>query len=74
MEEQSIDDHLRQALLHLETALDSSVRIVSENEGAKKEMGLKWEGFLGEFLHLVRDKGRKSRINLLGWINFSKLR
>jgi hypothetical protein len=74
MDEQPIEYHLNQALLHLETALDSSVRIVSENDSAKKEMGQKWEKFIGDFFHLVREKGKKSRINLLGWINFSKLR
>jgi hypothetical protein len=37
-------------------------------------MGQKWEKFIGDFFHLVREKGKKSRINLLGWINFSKLR
>jgi hypothetical protein len=74
MDEQPIDYHLRQALLHLETAMEGSVRIVTDNNGTKKEIGQKWEQFLGEFLQLIRDKGKKSRMNLLGWINFSKLR
>jgi hypothetical protein len=74
MTEQNIDFHLREALSHLETALNQSIRSMLENEGAKKEIGLKWESFLGEFIGQVRDKGKKSRINLLSWITFPRIR
>lgn len=74
MTEQNIDFHLREALAHLETALNQSVRTVLENDGAKKEIGLKWENFLGEFMSQVREKGKKSRINLLNWIAFPRIR
>ncbi len=72
--EQSIDFHLREALSHLEAALNQSVRSVLENDGTKKEVGLKWEKFLGEFIGQVREKGKKSRINLLGFITFPRIR
>jgi len=72
--EQNIDFHLKEALAHLETAINLSVRSVLENDGAKKEIGLKWEKFLGEFISQVREKGKKSRINLLGWITFPRIR
>ncbi len=74
MEEQDIDYHLREALSHLETALNQSVRMMLENSGAKKQIGVKWEGFLGQFLGQVREKGKKSGINLLSFISFPRLR
>ncbi|WP_282936284.1 hypothetical protein [Paenibacillus sp. RC67] len=74
MSEQTIDYHLQEALSHLETALDLSVRSVLEKDDAKKEIGLKWEQFLGEFIGQVREKGKQSRINLLGWITFPRIR
>ncbi|AET61270.1 hypothetical protein ACWHAM_08125 [Paenibacillus terrae] len=74
MDEQSIDNHLREALSHLESALNQSVRCVLENDSAKKEIGLKWERFLGEFMGQIREKGKKSRLNLLGWISFPRIR
>ncbi|MCC3380650.1 hypothetical protein ACFQ5D_10470 [Paenibacillus farraposensis] len=74
MTEQNIDSHLREALTHLEMALDESVHCVLENDGAKKEVGVKWEHFLGEFMGQVREKGKKSRLNLLSWITFPRMR
>ncbi|TDF93038.1 hypothetical protein [Paenibacillus piri] len=74
MTEQNIDTHLREALSHLELALNQSVRCVLENDSAKKEIGLKWEQFLGEFIGLVREKGKKSRLNLLSWITFPRMK
>ncbi|MFC5447428.1 hypothetical protein [Paenibacillus aestuarii] len=72
--EQNIDFHLKEALVHLETALNQSVRDILENDSAKKEIGSKWEHFLGEFIGQVRDKGKKSRINLLSFITFPRIR
>ncbi|ASR47632.1 MULTISPECIES: hypothetical protein [Paenibacillus] len=74
MNEQNIDNHLREALTHLESALNQSVRCVLENDSTKKEIGLKWEQFLGEFMGQIREKGKKSRLNLLGWISFPRIR
>jgi hypothetical protein len=74
MDEQNVDYHLREALSHLERALDKSVGIVMENAGAQKEIARKWEQFLGGFFGSVREKGRQSRMNLLGWISFPRLR
>ncbi|TXK84416.1 hypothetical protein FU659_08970 [Paenibacillus sp. N3.4] len=72
--EQNVDFHLREALSHLETALNQSIRSVLENDDTKKEIGLKWEKFLGAFIGQVREKGKKSRLNLLGWITFPRNR
>jgi hypothetical protein len=66
---------LREALSHLETALNQSMAIMQENDVPKnKEIGAKWESFIGEFLGQVRDIGKKSKINLLSFISFPKLR
>ncbi|WP_018131183.1 hypothetical protein [Effusibacillus pohliae] len=73
-EEQTIDHHLRQALAHLETALNQSVAAVMNDQALKKEIGKKWEMFLGDFFGYVREKGKQHRINLLGWISFPRLR
>jgi hypothetical protein len=72
--EQSIDHHLREALTHLEMALNESIRTVLENQDAKKEIAPKWENFLGQFFGMVKEKGKKSRINLLAWVSFAKIR
>lgn len=74
MEEQSIDFHLREALQHLEIAMNQSMRTVLDNERTKKEIGQKWENFLAEFFHDIREKSKKSKLNLLSWITFPKLR
>lgn len=71
---QSIDFHLQEALSHLEIAINQSIHTVLENESARKDIGQKWEKFLGEFYGRVKEKGKKSRINLLSWISFAKLR
>ncbi|MFD0679320.1 MULTISPECIES: hypothetical protein [unclassified Paenibacillus] len=73
-EQQNIDIHLQEALSHLELAINQSVKCVLENDSSKKEIGLKWERFLGEFMGQVRDKGKKSRLNLLSWITFPRVR
>ncbi|GAA3406926.1 hypothetical protein ACFFNY_25235 [Paenibacillus hodogayensis] len=71
---QSIDNHLQAAIVHLEAALNESIRTVLENQEAKQEIAPKWEQFLGQFFGMAKEKGRKSRINLLSWISFSKVR
>ncbi|TVY04198.1 hypothetical protein [Cohnella terricola] len=74
MQNQSIDHHLQEALAHLEQAINQSVHVVLENQATSKELGSKWEHFLGEFYGMVKDKGKKTRINLLSWISFAKIR
>lgn len=74
MQNQTIDHHLREALAHLEQAINHSIHTVLENQATSKELGSKWEQFLGEFYGMVKDKGKKTRINLLSWISFAKIR
>lgn len=73
MEEQTIDEHLRQALAHLETAVNQSVAAVLQDQALKRDIGKKWEAFLGEFFGYVRKKGKQNRVNLLAWISFPRL-
>ncbi|RKP49919.1 hypothetical protein D7Z26_19010 [Cohnella endophytica] len=73
-ENQTIDDHLREALAHLEQAIDQSIHAALENHAASKELGGKWEQFLGKFYGMVKDRGKKTQINVLSWISFSKIR
>lgn len=72
--EESVDQHLKAALLHLETALDRSIRTILDNPDAKKEIAPKWEHFLGHFFGMVKEKGKQAKLNPLAWISFSKLR
>ncbi|MCD9023279.1 hypothetical protein [Cohnella silvisoli] len=74
MEEQSVDFHLRQALSHLDAALDKSIRLIHDNQEEKQIVGSKWEKFLGEFFGMVREKGKQSKMNLLTWISFPRIR
>ncbi|MFD1773346.1 hypothetical protein [Paenibacillus rhizophilus] len=74
MQNQTIDHHLREALAHLEQAINQSIHTVMENQSSSKEIGGKWEQFLGQFYGMVKDKGKKSRVNLLSWISFSRIR
>jgi hypothetical protein len=74
MPNNTVDSHLNEALIHLETALNLSIQTVLENESARKEIGQQWEKFLGQFFGQVKEKGKKSRINLLSWISISKIR
>ncbi|MEK8126638.1 hypothetical protein WMW72_01810 [Paenibacillus filicis] len=74
MQNQTIDHHLQEALAHLEQAINQSIHTVQENQATSKEIGGKWEQFLGAFYGMVKDKGKKTRINLLSWISFAKIR
>nr|WP_181537004.1 hypothetical protein [Anoxybacillus calidus] len=66
--------HLRQALSHLDTALNMTIESLRENPDSKKTVGSIWEEFLGTFFGKVRRKGKESNINLLSLISFPKLR
>ncbi|MBO8164459.1 MAG: hypothetical protein H0Z34_12165 [Brevibacillus sp.] len=74
MDEQTIDYHLDKAMFHLKSALNMSVRKVSEDQAAKREIGSKWETFLGTFFGHVRETGKKSKINLLQLVSFPRIR
>lgn len=58
MQNQTIDHHLREALTHLEEAINQSIHTVTQNEASSKEIGGKWEQFLGQFYGMVKDKGK----------------
>jgi hypothetical protein len=70
----SIEFHLREALSHLENALNESIRLALTDENAKKEVGHQWELFLGEFFGQVREKGKQARFNLWNWVKFPRMR
>ncbi|NGM82914.1 hypothetical protein G5B47_10865 [Paenibacillus sp. 7124] len=74
MQNLTIDQHLQEALAHLEEAINQSMHSVADNQASSKEIGGKWEHFLGQFYGMVKDKGKKSRVNLLSWISFAKIR
>ncbi|WP_025692199.1 hypothetical protein [Paenibacillus zanthoxyli] len=74
MQNEAIDQHLQEALTHLEEAINLSIHSVMDNQASSNEIGGKWEQFLGQFYGMVKDKGKKSRINLLSWISFAKIR
>ncbi|MDR3542138.1 MAG: hypothetical protein P4L69_14385 [Desulfosporosinus sp.] len=74
VDEQKIDDHLRQALSHIESAINSSIIAGVENPSGQKLIGRKWEAFLGQFFEYAREKGKEQRVNLLGWITFPRIR
>lgn len=74
MEEESVDFHLKQAFSHLEAALNKSIKLILDNQSEKQSIGSKWEKFLGEFFGLIREQGKQSKINLLSWISFPRIR
>ncbi|WP_338752282.1 hypothetical protein [Bacillus sp. FJAT-52991] len=71
---EEVISHLRQALLHLDYALQSTMDAIVNNPQSKKTLGKVWEDFLGTFFGKVRSKGKEHNINLLGLISFPKLR
>ncbi|MFB9758992.1 MULTISPECIES: hypothetical protein [Bacillaceae] len=66
--------HLRQALSHLDQALNMTIQSLRERPEFKKSAGAIWEEFLGTFFGKVRAKGKENNINLLSLISFPKLR
>ncbi|TYR80253.1 hypothetical protein FZC66_14085 [Priestia megaterium] len=67
-------DHLKQAISHLESAINLTIQSIKSNPNSKKMLGKVWEDFLGAFFSKVRSKGKEHNINLLGLISFPKLR
>ena len=74
VDEQIIDEHLRQALSQIESAINLSIIAGVENPSGQKLIGKKWELFLGQFFEYARVKGKEQRVNLLGWISFPRIR
>jgi hypothetical protein len=72
--EQTVKYHLQEALIHLEIALNQSIRLIQDDDKSKIMVAQNWENFLGEFFGQVREKGKKSRINLMGLISFPRIR
>jgi hypothetical protein len=72
--EQDIKHHLHEALSHLEIALNQSIQLIQTDDKSKKVVGQNWESFLGDFFGQVREKGKKSRVNLLSLISFPRIR
>lgn len=72
--EQNLELHLHEAFSHLERAIEQSIQLIQTNESLKKKVGEDWEGFLGKFIGNVREKGKSSKINLLGLISFPRIR
>ncbi|KLU60771.1 hypothetical protein CEB3_c27440 [Peptococcaceae bacterium CEB3] len=69
-----IDEHLKEALSHLEQAIEQSVRMIVREPAAQKELARAWELFLGDFLGSVREKGKQYGVNLFNLISFPRLR
>jgi hypothetical protein len=65
---------LRQAMAHLDNALNISLRTVKEDPDSKKLIGEIWEEFLGSFIGRVRSKGKESNINIMGFFPLLKIR
>jgi hypothetical protein len=65
---------LRQAMAHLDNALNISLRTVKEDPDSKKIIGEIWEEFLGSFIGRVRSKGKESNINIMGFFPLLKMR
>ncbi|MBN2909991.1 hypothetical protein JQC72_10740 [Polycladomyces sp. WAk] len=70
----NIDHHLSQAYSHIEQALDLSIEEYKRIKQSQEALGRQWEEFLGRVYHAIKEKGKANRINLLGWISFSRLR
>lgn len=73
-QQNEVIDHLKQALSHLDKALNVTIQSLSINPGSKKLVGTIWEEFLGTFFSRVRSKGKESNVNLLSLISFPKLK
>lgn len=66
--------HLKQALLHLDKALQATICSLHADPTSKKSLGSLWEQFLGTFFGRVRTVGKENKINLLNLISFARLK
>jgi hypothetical protein len=70
---ENVEQNLKDALEHLNEALDISIASILRDEKTKTEIGKNWEVFLGDFFNLLRVKGKESRLNLLSFVKFPRL-
>ncbi|WP_176585924.1 hypothetical protein [Priestia megaterium] len=66
--------HLKQALSHLDSALNVTIQSLHSNPDSKKIVRTIWEEFLGTFFGRVKAKGKENNMNLLSLISLTKLR
>jgi len=71
---EQVIEQLREAMAHLDQALNLSAQSLKEDPKSKKMIGAIWEEFLGSFMGRVRSKGKESNINLMGMFPYFKLR
>jgi hypothetical protein len=72
--DEMVINHLRQALMHLDMALNVTIESLREKPESKKLVGTIWEEFLGTFFGKIRKKGKEHNVNLLSLVSFPKLR
>lgn len=70
---ETIKEHLSQALNHLHQALQMSVQTVLADKRQQSAVGQLWEQFLGQFFNSIRRESKQSKLNLLSLISFSKM-
>ncbi|KGP73696.1 hypothetical protein [Pontibacillus yanchengensis] len=70
--QQEVVDSLRQAMIHLEHALDTSIQNVKEDSSEKKITLDIWEEFMKTFMKKVKTKGKENDLNLLGMMSIPK--
>jgi hypothetical protein len=70
----NIEQHLSQAFSHIEQALDLSIEEYKRIKQSQDALGRQWEEFLGRVYQSIKEKGKANRINLLGWVSFTRLR
>lgn len=70
--QEEIVESLRQAMVHLENALDTSIQSVKEEENNKSMTLDIWEEFMKTFMKKVKTKGKENDLNLLGMMSVPK--
>lgn len=73
-EAETIEEHLEEALSHLEQAMNLSLQAILQKQAEQKEIGFKWELFLGRFFGYAREQGKKYRVNLFSLVSFPRSR
>ncbi len=70
---EEIPHHLKEAMGHLEAALNLSIQSLKEGPQAEQHIGHLWEDFLGSMFGQIREKGKENKLNLLNLISFSNI-